>query len=516
MCRCGRDGAEMKTMKRREFIKAGVVTGGATLFTNALFAGVMNPSRPTQSFANKAVRRKNVVLIISDDHGIDQLGCYGNETIQTPNLDAMAKKGVRFTNAFAVASSCSASRGSILSGLYPHQNGQLGHEHNWHHFSLFDWVETIPGILKKNGYKTGLIGKLHVGSKSNLEFDFRVNAKEIMGNRDAKRIAEYAGDFFNQDKEKPFLLLVGYSDPHREDQGTTDMRNVENFSGFANDKSYRGVTPRQYKPADVHVPEFLPDIPEVREELADQYESVSRLDTGIGWVIENLQESGRYDDTLVIYISDNGIPFPGAKTTVYDSGTRVPMIIASPEITKGGTVNTAMVSFVDLMPTILDWTETKSPRYALPGRSFRAILNDAADTTRSEVFASHTFHEVTMFYPMRSIRTREYRYILNLYPELQFPFATDLFVSRTWQGILKRRLETMGRRSTKAYLYRPREELYDIKNDPVESVNLAGDARYARVLKELRNKLSQMRSTTDDPWLINDHYSINSELFQRP
>jgi N-sulfoglucosamine sulfohydrolase len=376
-------------------------------------------------------------------------------------------------------------------------------------------IGTIPGILKKKGYKTGLIGKLHVASKSNLEFDFRVNAKDIMGNRDAKRIAEYAGDFFNLDKEKPFFLLVGYSDPHREDQGPTDMKNFENFSGFANDKVYRGVTPTKYKPADVHVPEFLPDIPEVREELADQYESVSRLDTGIGWVLENLQKSGRYDETLIIYISDNGIPFPGAKTTVYDSGTRVPMIVGSPEITKGGVVNTAMVSFVDLMPTILDWTETKLPRYTLPGKSFRAILNNAADPTRSEVYASHTFHEVTMFYPMRSIRTRKYRYILNLYPELEFPFATDLFVSRTWQGILKRKLGVMGKRSTNAYLYRPKEELYDIENDPVESVNLAGDARYSGVLQELRNKLNDMRNMTDDPWLINDHYSVNSKLFRR-
>ena len=265
----------------------------------------------------------------------------------------------------------------------------------------------------------------------------------------------------------------------------------------------------------MQVPEYLPDIREVREEMADQYESISRLDTSIGWVLDNLRKSGRDKDTLVIYISDNGIPFPGAKTTVYDSGTRIPMIVNSPEIEKGGVVNQAMVSLVDLLPTILDWTGTKSPRYRLPGRSLRNILNGSDDPKRNEIFCSHTFHEVTMFYPMRAIRTRRYKYILNLYPELEFPFATDLFVSRTWQGILSRKLETMGKRSTREYLYRPREELYNIENDPAESRNLARDPLYSKVLDDLRVKVSQMRTETDDYWLINDNYSVNRATFKR-
>ena len=219
-------------------MKTTMVTGGAAMLESLAFANIVQARRSSESSRTSGANKKNVLLIISDDHGCDQVGCYGNTKIKTPNLDAMAARGVRFTNAFAVSPSCSASRSSILTGLYPHQNGQFGHEHNWHHFSLLDWVETIPSLLKKNGYKTGLIGKLHVGSKANLEFDYRVNAREIMGNRDALKIAECAGDFFNQDMDKPFFLLVGYSDQHREDQGMTQMKNVENFSGFANDKTY--------------------------------------------------------------------------------------------------------------------------------------------------------------------------------------------------------------------------------------------------------------------------------------
>lgn len=482
-----------------------------TIILTSIFILILFPNLFAQN--SNEVKQKNVLLIISDDHGIDQLGCYGNEKIQTPSLDKLASEGTRFTNAHSVVASCSASRGVILSGLYPHQNGQYGHLHNWHHFSLLDYVETIPSLLKNNGYRTGIIGKVHVGSKSNLEFDYIVYPKEIMGARDAKKIADKTDEFFNQEKEKPFFLLVGYSDPHRDAKGMTNMKNVENFSGFANDEKYEGVTPTKYKHEDVHVPNFLPDIPEVREELADQYEAITRMDKSIGWIIENLKKSGRFEETLIIYISDNGIPFPGAKTTVYKSGLHLPMIVNSPTVKRNGVVNNSMISYVDFLPTILEWTNSEKPKYDLPGNSFLNILEKEDDSSREAVFGSHTFHEVTMFYPMRTIITKKYQYILNLFPELIYPFATDLFVSKTWQAILDKKLEKMGERKTYNYLYRPKEELYDLTRDPVEAVNLVNDPDYENVLKELRKELQKMRENTDDHWLINDNYKLNEEVF---
>lgn len=456
----------------------------------------------------------NVLLLISDDHGIDQLGCYGNDIIKTPNLDQLAEQGVRFTNAYGVTASCSASRGVILSGLYPHQNGQFGHQHNWHHFSYHKWVQSIPFLLKQNGYRTGVIGKLHVAPVEQLPFDFVVPGREIMGNRDVMVMAEKANDFFNQDKNDPFFLLIGYSDPHRSAQGMSKMKNVANFSGFGNDKEYTDITPTTYDPADVIVPDFLPDAPEVREELADQYQSISRMDAGIGKVIEYLRSSGRYEQTLIIYISDNGIPFPGAKTTIYDSGVHLPMIVNSPTIKKSGGVNNAMISFIDLMPTILDWTDTKGPEYELPGRTFLPIIDQENTPGWDEVYQSHTFHEITMYYPMRAVRTRQYKYILNLFPELEYPFATDLFICKTWQGILDRKSEMMGSRTVSNYLNRPAEELYNVSKDPVESNNLAQDPAYSDVLQELRIKLETRRVATDDPWLINDNYQFNKSLIE--
>jgi len=498
-------------MDRRSFLKTIGVAGGIPALYKTAFPHAPPTGRDT---ATSMRQHRNVLLLISDDHGIDQLGCYGNKFVETPNLDVMAKNGVRFTNAFSVAPSCSASRGVILSGLYPHQNGQFGHQHNWHHFSYHRWVQSIPALLQSNGYKTGCIGKLHVAPDEQLPFDFRIMSKEIKGNRDVVTMAEKADDFFNLDKDSPFFLLMGYSDPHRSAQGMSDMKNVENFSGFGNDVEYKKISKKPFDPLKVTVPAYLPDTDAVRSELADQYESIARLDTGIGQVLENLRNSGRYDDTLIIYISDNGIPFPGAKTTVYDSGVHLPMILNSPEITKRSKVNHALVSFVDLLPTILDWTGSSGPKYKLPGKSFLPILNKENPSGWEEVYQSHTFHEITMYYPMRAIRTKKYHYIQNLFPDLEFPFATDLYISKTWQSILKSKPKKMGKRKLSTFLKRPAEELYDLSKDPVEAKNLVDDPNYKAVLANLRNRLNVMRDTTDDPWLITDNYLKNRTLYE--
>jgi N-sulfoglucosamine sulfohydrolase len=442
----------------------------------------------------KRSEQRNVLLLISDDQGLDQCGCYGNGNIQTPNLDRLAAGGVKVTNAFATSASCSASRSVILSGLFNHRNAQYGHEHDYHHFRMFDWVRPLPALLRNNGYATGVIGKLHVGPQQSCGFDFVAPGRELWGNRNVYQMAKHAGEFFNQDSDKPFFLLVGYSDPHRA------------AKGFANDREYPGIKKITYSPSDVTVPYFLPDCQEVREELAEQYQAVSRMDQGVGLVIEELRKSGRYDETLIIYISDNGIPFPGAKTTLYDPGVHLPMIVQSPTLRGGGRVNDAMISFVDITPTVLEWTRTPPPDYELHGRSFLSILGEERAKGWDRVFVSHTFHEITMYYPTRGIRTRRFKYLNNLFPELEFPPASDLYASASWQAILRRKDGMMGKRTVKGYLHRDREELYDLSKDPEELKNAAGDPPYAEVLNELRQEVLDFRKRTNDAWLILRNY----------
>ena len=473
-------------INRRTFFRSCAVAAAGV---KSGFAAVQGAA-VSESATRKRQPQRNVVLLISDDQGLDECGCYGNEKIQTPNLDGLAAEGVQFTSAFATCASCSASRSVILTGLFNHRNGQYGHEHDYHHFQMFDWVKPLPALLKDNGYVTGVVGKLHVGPQESFAFDFVAPGRELWGNRNVYQMAKYAGEFFERDRSKPFFLLVGYSDPHRA------------AKGFANDREYPGIKKITYSPGDVIVPYFLPDCPEVREELAEQYQAVSRMDQGAGLVIEELKKSGRYDETLIVYMSDNGIPFPGAKTTLYDPGVRLPMIVKSPTVSKAGLVNDAMVSYTDMTPTILDWTQTPLPSYPLHGKSFLEILREENPAGWDRVFVSHTFHEITMYYPTRGIRTRRFKYLNNLFPELEFPPASDLYASLSWQAILRRKDGMMGKRSIKQYLHRDREELYDFSKDTEELRNVATDPSYAPVLEEMRREVLGFRQKTKDPWLI--------------
>ncbi|MBI1872910.1 MAG: sulfatase [Acidobacteria bacterium] len=432
--------------------------------------------------------RASALLIIADDQGLD-LGCYGNRAISTPHIDAFAASAVRFTHGFATVSSCSSSRSVLYTGLFNHTSGQYGLAHDIHNQSTLDDVESLPRLLKAAGVATGVVGKLHVKPPQVYPFDYLVEGREIAGNRDVAAMARKVGEFLAATKSRPFLLVVGFSDPHR------------NQAGFANARSYTDVPKHAYDPAAVRVPAHLPDWLEVRQDLADYYESVTRLDHGVGMILRELEASGRARDTLVIYVSDNGIPFPGAKTTLYDAGIHLPLIVRAPERGRAGATTGAMASWIDVAPTILDWTGVARPsRYTLPGRSLLPALDEPRGW--DEVYASHTFHQITMYYPMRAVRTRRHKYILNLAHPLPYPQASDILDSPTWKAIAARQPKKMGALAVAAYFQRPAEELYDVERDPNEAHNLAGDPASSAMLKELRAKMTAFRERTRDPWLV--------------
>ncbi|HEY0624938.1 sulfatase [Sphingomonas sp.] len=437
-------------------------------------------------------RQRNVLLLISDDQGLD-LGCYGTP-IATPRLDRLAGEGTRFTHAFAAVSSCSPSRAVIHTGLYGHQNGMYGLQHDVHHQSLLDGIETLPSLLRRAGYATALVGKKHIGPDSAFPFEAEL-VPERSGIRDVREMAVAAGSFIRSTNDRPFFVTVAYSDPHR---AATD---------YGNDRAWPGVKPVRYDPARVHVPAHLPDLPAVRQDLAGYYESLSRLDTGVGMLLDLLAESGRADDTLVIFLSDNGRPFAGAKTNLYAPGLHLPLIVRAPG--SAAAVNDAMVSWTDIAPTILDWAGVAPPRYPLSGSSLMPVLGKPGDPARDAVFASHEFHEINQYYPMRAVRTRTHSYILNLAHPLDYPVAGDVAGSPSWQAIAADPAIRLGKRSQAAYLRRPAEELYDLTRDPDELVNLAADPAHAAVRDTLRARLLDMRKATRDPWLTGqtDPYS---------
>jgi len=460
-----------------------------TTFRRVLAAAVATPLVGLSVFgaSDRPAGQRNVLLLVSDDHGLE-LGCYGHPVVKTPNLDRLAAEGVRFANAFATVASCSASRSVIYTGLHNHANGQYGHQHDGHNFHTHAHVRSLPGLLKARGYRAGIIGKVHVQPPS--VYPFEVIG---VGARNLPAIAKAAREFLTAEPDKPFLLVVGFSDPHRSREG------------FGDESEPKGLSVPSYRPEDVIVPHYLPDTPTVRQELVSYYRAVSRLDAGVGLVLKALKDAGAAASTLVLYVSDNGPAFPGAKTTLYDPGIHLPLIVRSPTLKRTGLVNPAMISWVDLVPTILEWTGTTAPP-ELQGRSFMGILDRENPTGWDTIYASHTFHEVTMYYPMRAIRTREYKYILNLAHKLDYPFASDLHASPTWQEVLASRGTKLGVRTVEAYVHRPREELYHLPTDPDEVKNLVGDPAHQKALEAFRAQLKDWQVRTKDPWVVKYKY----------
>ena len=421
----------------------------------------------------------NILLVVVDDLGSTDAGCYGNPVIETPALDYLAANGTRFTHAFCTTASCSASRSVILSGQYNHATGQYGHMHDFHHFESFDHVRTLPVLLSEAGYRTVRTGKYHVAPEFVYRFDQTLSPNSIA----PEEMAEQCRSVFTVRDGRPFFLYYCTTEPHR---------------------PFRREGSSPVAPQDVIVPDYLPDLPETREELARYYMSVARADRGLQVLIELLESTGIWDNTVVVFISDNGIAFPGAKTTLYEPGMRLPCVVRRPDVAPG--VCEAMVTWADLTPTLLDLAGIKTDQPAMHGRSFIEAMTRNSTEGWDEVFASHTFHEVTMYYPMRVVRNRRYKLIWNIAHGLPYPFATDLWASETWQATVERNLSHYGQRRVEDYLHRPRFELYDLEQDPHEVVNLAESDDHQKLLGQMKIRLRQYQQQTGDPWILKWDY----------
>lgn len=454
--------------------------------------------------------RPNIVLLVSDDHGTDALGSYGNPVIQTPALDSLAADGTRFTDANCTTASCSPSRSVILSGLHNHRNGQYGLEHTFHHYQSFDDIKSLPAVLSENGYRTARIGKFHVAPESVYAFDIVLSAgaandPKTIG-RSPYEMSEQSRSLIESDDDSPFFLYWASDDPHRSNaflpNGLPTFDTYPEPNKFGNrDEGYPGIHPVTYDPDEVIVPPFLPDTAASRAEIAEYYQSVSRLDEGIGHLIHILKESGKYENTVIMYLSDNGIAFAGAKTTLYEPGMKLPLIVREPKQANIGRRQDALVSWVDLAPTIFDYAGIDVSGMELHGRSFRKGVSGNLQGWDT-IYASHTNHEATMYYPMRVIKNRQYKLIFNIAHGLEFPLAKDLLQSPTWVSMKEEGLKVYGKRSSHALLHRPRLELYDLQADPHEVNNLAESAEHQQVRDQLVEQLKTFQFETKDPWAI--------------
>jgi N-sulfoglucosamine sulfohydrolase len=482
---------------------------------------------------------KNIIFFITDDQS-PTLGCYGDPVARTPAIDALAKDGTLFLNAFATTASCSASRSVVMSGLHNHANGQYGHQHSFHKFSSYFNIIglSLPRNLAKEGYRTGHIGKYHVSPEEVFHFDTYLKGNS----RNAVQMAEQAKEFISAKSDLPFFLYFATSDPHRgggRDMTSKNKLKPDLFGNKSEGKSHDGVEEEFYDPKKVPIPSFLPNTSETREELAQYYQSVSRIDQGVARLVKILRENDLFDKTMIVFTSDHGMAFAGGKTTVYEGGLRVPFVVRNPYLKKRAVRHSAMISHIDITPSLLDFAGALDPKHNRPlrwedpnkafpvpkskapkdnrgvtakmssyhGKSWIGILEQAENTHWNSIFASHTFHEIQMYYPMRVYRDKEYKLIWNIAHPLPYPFASDLWAASSFQAQYQKSLSApYGKKTVREYIHRPEFEFFKIKDDPEESDNLAGNPKFSAKLDEYKEKLKSAQKKFQDPWIMKWSY----------
>ena len=442
----------------------------------------------------KSPERPNIVFIIGDDVGCYDLGCYGNDKIITPNIDALSAKGLKFDNAFLTTSSCSPSRVSIITGRYPHNTGACEL-----HSPLPDGQVLFPEILRKHGYYTAQAGKWHFGSTPVIQdekdtvklgpavraFD-RISAiKEMNGDGGENMWIPFLKE---RPKDKPFFMWFAAYDSHRP-WGADDFE-VQN------------------RAENVWVPEFLYDGKATRKDLASYYNEISRLDFFVGEVEKELKRQGIADNTIIIFTSDNGRPFPRSKTRVYDSGMKTPLIIKWPAKIKPAQKTEALVSIIDLAPTLLQVAGI-TPGKTFQGRSFVKLFNNPEQDFRNYTFSEHNWHDYEAY--ERQVHTKQWLYLINKRPQFDARGPADAVVSPSMHELYDAYKKGDLKPEQKDIFMKPRpeEELFDCKKDPFQFHNLAEDPNYNNVKTKLADVLAEWQAETGDTCpdnLTGDHF----------
>ena len=416
----------------------------------AIACGSPGPAA-TGARAAPAPARPNIVFLISDDHSAGDLGVMGNRTIRTPALDRLAAGGARFTSAYAVSPQCSPSRAAIATGRSPHATGT-----SRLHATLRAEHDTAIDMLKRAGYHVAAYRKVHLGESFQDHWD-RYGGDDV----------PLATFFRDRPRDRPFFLWIGFHDPHR---------------------PYQGHPPA---PAGIQVPPFLPDTPAVRGDLADYQAEIERMDAEVAEVLALLERERLAGSTLVLFAGDNGMPFPGAKGSLYDGGVHVPLLARWPGRIAAGSARDDVVSLLDLAPT---WLEAAGlePTAVMEGRSLLA-----PPLPGRAVFFERNWHDNLDL--VRGVRRGRYLLLHNVRTEIPYRPTDDLAESPSWKAIEElHRAGTLAPALERRYFAAPRPavELYDLTGDPLR--DLAADRALAAEVRALEQALSDWMVATND------------------
>lgn len=420
-----------------------------------------------------AQKKPNIVVFLADDLNQQDVGCYGNGDVKTPNMDRLAAEGMRFTKAYAASSMCTPSRAVMFTGLYPFRNGA-----QMNHFTVNAGVKSLPHYLQKLGYRVVISGKIHISPESS--FPFEVTGEEFgkyapTENRiDRKKASvNLILDHFKTRPDEPLCLVVAPWLPH--------------VPWFPH---------KDFDPQQIKMPPYLADTKETRGALASYYQSISAADNMLGEVMEAIDKTGQQNNTVFMFTSDQGAQFPAAKWTVYDKGLNIPFIVRWPGKVPKSSVSDALVSLVDFTPTLIDISGGKAIE-GLDGKSFKEVMEQKRKAHHAYVFAETSVepHYWYNYTPARSVITSDgFHYIRNYHPGARFITHIDKverneFYFDSWVADAQINMKTAF--LLNRYSYRPPEELFNKDKDPEEFTNLAVNSVYKSQLNRLSTLLDK-------------------------
>lgn len=424
----------------------------------------------------------NVLIIMADDCTFSDLPRYGGQNAKTPNIDRLASEGLTFRKAYLSSAMCQPCRAELFTGQYPMRNGCA-----WNHSASRPGTTSLPHHLKELGYRVGIAGKVHVQPKSVYPFE-RVDGFDPNCVRNPTHAHDPAGcrNFLTRDDEQPFCLVVALVEPH--------------VPWVMGDLS-------EYPPSELVLPPNIADTPRTRQDFARYLAEITYMDGQVGELLAVLSESGRAEDTLVLFTSEQGSQFPGCKWTNWDTGLHTALIARWPGRIAPGRQTDALVQYCDVAPTLVAAAGGRPESLDFDGASFLSVLTGESDTHRDFVFGMHNNVPEGPPYPVRSVSNGRWRYIRNLRPD-------EIYIEKHLMGvrgdgglnnpywgtwIWNSQTDARTYQLVKRYMHRPAEELYHTADDPFELTNLAASRAHERIRNQLSAALDQWMGSQGDP-----------------
>ena len=424
----------------------------------------------------------NVLVIMADDCTFNDLPAYGGQNAKTPHIDKLAREGLLFRRAYLSEAMCQPCRAELFSGQYPTRNGCA-----WNHSASRNSVTSMPHHLGPLGYRVGLAGKVHVKPKKVFPFE-EIDGFDSNCVRNPTRPHQLSGisEFIGRDQQKPFCLVVALVEPH-----------VPWVMGDAS----------QYPPATIKLPPNLADTPRTRQDFSAYLAEITYMDGQVGEILKVLEESGKANDTLVLFTSEQGSQFPGCKWTNWDTGIHTGLIARWPEKIEGGRTTDAVVQYADILPTLLTLAGGDCNEKPYDGRSFAGVLRGEETSHRQYAYGLHNNIPEGPRYPIRTVTDGEWRYIRNLLPEeiyiekhLMGIKGTGALNNPYWATWLRDSWNNPHTyKVVRRYMRRPAEQLFHTAEDPYEMSNLAGTPEFSEIQKKLSMELDRWMKRQGDP-----------------